>query len=130
MTDTTGFTIPPKLYDFLKWFALILLPLASALVITLGQLLHWDGSIVVAGVMTAIDTFLGGTLAKSASNYKQQGGEYFGDLVVKQDVDGTPIGLKIIGQQENPVFEDNSKVFLRVKRSMLVDEPPSHPHER
>jgi hypothetical protein len=130
MTDTTGFVIPPKVYDFLKWIALVILPLASALVITLGLVLHWEGSVVVAGVMTAIDTFLGGTLGKSASNYKQQGGEYFGDLVVKQDVDGTPIGLKVVGQQENPVFEDNSKVFLRVKREQLIDEPPSFPHKQ
>lgn len=123
MTDT-GFTIPPKLYDFLKWIALVVLPFAAALVITLGQLLHWDGSIVTAGVLTAVDTFLGGLLGKSASNYKQGDPNAFGDLIVQQDVDGTPMGLRVVGNQENPVFEDGGRVYLNVKRERMVDRPP------
>lgn len=122
--NNTGFTLPPKLYDFLKWFALVVLPLAAALVITLGQLLHWDASIVVAGVLTAVDTFLGGLLSKSASNYKQSDMQAFGDLIVKQDVDGTPMGLKLVGYHESPVFEEGSQVYLNVKREQMVERPP------
>jgi hypothetical protein len=120
----TGFTIPPKLYDFLKWIALAVLPAAAALVITVGTLLHWDDATVTAGVLTAVDTFLGLMLGKSSSNYKQNDPQAFGDLIVKQDIDGTPLGLKVVGNQESPIFEDGGRVYLNVKREQMV-EPPS-----
>ena len=117
MTDT-GFVIPPKLYDFLKWVALIVLPLVAALVITAGQLLHWDGSIVTAGVLTAVDTFLGGLLGKSASNYKQNDPNAVGDLVFGTDDDGNAEIKQVAVNQENPVFKAGSKVYLNVVRQV------------
>jgi hypothetical protein len=126
--DNAGFIIPPKLYDFLKFVALTLLPASAALVITLGTVLGWDGAVITAGVITAVDTFLGVILGKSASNFKQDGGQYFGDLVIKQDVDGTPMGMKLEGHQENPIFEEGEKLFLKVRREQLLDKPP-FPHK-
>jgi Putative phage holin Dp-1 len=122
LTDT-GFTLPPKLYDFLKWIALIVLPAVAALVITVGSLIHWDGAVVTAGVLTAVDTFLGLLLGKGSSNFAQS----FGDLIVQQDVDGTPMGLKVVGKHENPVFEDGGKVYLNVKREQLLEKPTIDP---
>lgn len=121
MTNT-GFTLPPKLYDFLKWIALTVLPAAAALVITIGSLVHWDAAVLTAGIITAVDTFLGLLLGKSSGNYAQE----FGDLIVKQDVDGTPLGLRVEGYYENPVFDDGGKVYLNVKRQQMV-EPPKNP---
>lgn len=123
MTDT-GFTLPPKLYDFLKWIALIVLPAIAALVITIGSLIHWDGAVVTAGVLTAVDTFLGLLLGKGSSNFAQS----FGDLIVQQDVDGTPMGLKVVGNQESPVFVDGGKVYLNVKREQVVGPNNNPPH--
>jgi hypothetical protein len=117
LTDT-GFTIPPKLYDFLKWIALLVLPLAAALVITLGQLLHWDDSIVVAGVLTAVDTFLGGLLGKSASNYKSQEPNAVGDLVFGSDEDGVAYMKTVRVNQENPIFNEGARVYLKVVREI------------
>lgn len=122
MSDA-GFTLPPKLYDFLKWIALTVLPAAAVLVVTVGTILHWDGAVVTVGILTAVDTFLGVLLGKSSSNFKQQDPMAFGDLIVKQDVDGTPIGLKVVGNQENPVFEDGGKVYLNVKREQMIEPP-------
>lgn len=119
MSDT-GFTLPPKLYDFLKWIALTVLPAAAALIITIGSLLHWDGAVLTAGIVTAVDTFLGLLLGKSSGNYTKE----FGDLIVKQDVDGTPMGFKIVGTHDNPIFQDGSKAYLNVKREQLIEEPP------
>lgn len=115
--NNTGFTLPPKLYDFLKWVALTVLPAAAALVLTIGSLLHWDPAVLTAGIITAVDTFLGVLLGKSSGNYTQE----FGDLIVKQDVDGTPNGFKIVGKYDNPIFQDGTKAFLNVKREQLVD---------
>lgn len=120
MTDS-GFTLPPKFYDFLKWIALVVLPLAAALTITLGTLLHWDGSTVTAGVLTAVDTFLGGLLGKSASNYKQGTSASDGDLVFGQESDGTPYMKTVRIDKEDPVFNVGSQIRLNVVRE--VDPP-------
>jgi len=112
-----GFTIPPKLYDFLKYVALVILPAVAALVITLGTILHWDAATVTAGVVTAVDTFLGLILGKSATNFKQQDMNVFGDLIISQDRDGIPTGqMKLVGFQENPVFQDGAQVALNIRR--------------
>lgn len=116
--DNTGFTIPPKLYDFLKFVALTLLPAAAALVITLGTVLGWDGAVVTAGVITAVDTFLGITLGKSASNYKANEPNAVGDLVFSSDPDGAAYMKTVRIQQENPIFNEGAKVYLKVVREV------------
>jgi putative holin Dp-1 len=118
---STAFTIPPKLYDFLKYVALVLLPAAAALVITLGTILGWNAATVTAGVITAVDTFLGLILGKSATNFKQQGWNVFGDLVVTQDPEGVPTGMRLVGHQENPILEDQSQVVLNVRREQQIE---------
>lgn len=112
--DNSGFTLNPKVYDFVKWIALVVLPAVSAFVITLGLILHWNDAQVVAAVVTAFDTLLGAMLGKSATNYKTQ--NTLGDLVVMQAPDGTADGLRVVSAVENPVFKDGGQVMLNVKR--------------
>ena len=111
------------MYDFLKWVALVVLPAVAALVVALGLVLHWSSTEAIVGILTAVDTFLGILLGKSSGNYTQA----FGDLIVKQDVDGTPMGFKIVGTHDNPIFQDGSKAYLNVKREQLVEKPPTDP---
>lgn len=117
MDNNTSFTINPKLYDFLKWVALVVLPALAALVIGLGLTLHWAEAVDVAGVVTLVDTFLGAVLGKSSANYKTQ--NTLGDLIVSQNEDGTAGGLKIVAEQETPVFKAGGTALLNIKR-----EPP------
>lgn len=120
--DSVGFTFPPKLYDFLKFVAFVILPALATLFLALVPLIHWDGGGVAAGITTAVDTFLGAVLGKSSNNFaKQNEKQVLGDLVVQQDVDGTPIGMKIIGTQENPILQDRSQVTLNVRREQKLD---------
>lgn len=112
--DNTGFIINPKAYDFLRWIALVVLPALAALILTLGITVHWDGAQIVAGVVTAMDTFLGAILGKSSSNYKAQ--QNVGDWVVLQNPQGVPVGMKIVGNKENQVFNEGDKVTLTVRR--------------
>lgn len=116
MNDNTGFIINPKIYDFLKYVALVILPAVAALIIGLGITLNWHGATGVAGVITLVDTFLGAILGKSAANYKSQAPDVFGDLVVVQDPDGVPAGMKFVGAKENPILVDGSQVVLNVRR--------------
>lgn len=119
--NSVGFTIPPKLYDFLKYVALVILPAVAALVLGLGVTLNWSAATVVAGVITLIDTFLGAILGKSASNFKQQEPMIFGDIVIQQEPDGRPVGMRIVGHHENFVFEDQSQVLLNVRREQTLE---------
>jgi len=114
--NNTGFTIPPKLYDFLKYVALVILPAVAALILGLGVVLNWSPATGVAGVIALVDTFLGAILGKSASNFKQEMPIVFGDLVIKQDPEGTPLGMKFVGHHENFIFEEGKPVLLNVKR--------------
>ncbi len=120
MNEDTGFTINPKIYDFLKYVALVILPAVAALVLGLGVTLHWSDATGVAGVITLVDTFLGAILGKSASNYKKQEPDVMGDLIVMQNPDGTPDGIRIVGTKENPVFVDKSQVILNVRREQTL----------
>lgn len=115
-----GFTLNPKLYDFLKYVALVILPAIAALILGLGVILNWGPSTVVAGIVTLFDTFLGTILGKSSTNFKKQEPNVFGDLVVKQDAYGVPTGLKIIGLQEDPILQDKTQVVLNVRRERDV----------
>lgn len=116
MTDT-GFTLPPKLYDFLKWIALTVLPAAAALVITVGTLLHWDGAVLTAGILTAIDTFLGVLVKKSSSNFQQAEPEVFGNLVFGVDEDGA-YAKSVQVTKDKPIFPVGSKVSFNVVRDI------------
>jgi Putative phage holin Dp-1 len=119
--NSTGFIIPPRLYDFLKYVALVVLPAVSALILGLGVTLNWSGAAGIAGIITLIDTFLGAILGKSASNFKQQEPIVFGDIVIQQEPDGRPVGMRIVGHHENFVFEDQSQVVLNVRREQTLE---------
>lgn len=116
--DNNGFALNPKVYDFIKWIALVVLPAVSAFVITLGLILHWDSAQVVAAVVTAFDTLLGALLGKSAANYKAN--NTLGDLVMQQDPDGTVTGMRVIGAKEDTIFQEGGQVLLNVKREQTL----------
>ena len=62
-----------KMYDALKWIAMILLPAIGALYFTvasIGGLAYAEQSV---GTITGIDTFLGVILGISTSQYNKKG---------------------------------------------------------
>lgn len=117
MTDA-GFVIPPKLYDFLKFIAFVILPGLATLFLALVPLLHWDAGALAAGIATALDTFLGTVLGKSSKNYKEADPQAYGDLVFRTNENGEADVSRIEINRENPVFNVGSKVYLTVKREV------------
>ena len=61
-----------KLYDILKWIALILLPALGTLYFALAGIWGFPYAEQVVGTITAIDTFLGVLLGISANTYKKE----------------------------------------------------------
>ena len=60
-----------KVYDILKWIALILLPALGTLYFALAGIWGFPYAEQIVGTITAIDTFLGVLLGISAKTYKK-----------------------------------------------------------
>ena len=60
-----------KVYDILKWIALILLPAVSALYFGLSQIWGFPYGEEIVGTISIIDTFLGALLGISTMNYNK-----------------------------------------------------------
>lgn len=71
-----------KLYDFLKWVALVLLPATGTLYFALSQVWGFPAGEQVVGTVVALELFLGTLLGVSNSTYKRSGAAYDGDLVM------------------------------------------------
>lgn len=60
-----------KLYDVLKWIALIAMPAIIALYCTLSGIWGWPYGEQIVGTMSAFEIFLGAILQISNSKYKK-----------------------------------------------------------
>lgn len=61
-----------KVYDILKWVAMIVLPAIGTLYLTLSGIWGLPYGEQIAGSVTAIDTFLGAVLMISSNSYKKK----------------------------------------------------------
>lgn len=60
-----------KVYDILKWIALVVLPALGTLYFALASIWGLPYGQEVVGTITAIDTFLGALLGISSAQYKR-----------------------------------------------------------
>lgn len=60
--------IPSRVYDVLKWLAVLVLPALSVLVATLGPVWGWDTAGQVATSINAVTLFIGVVIGASAVN--------------------------------------------------------------
>lgn len=65
-----------KVYDILKYIALIVLPAVATLYLTISTIWGLPYGEAVAGTITAIDTFLGAILGISSKRYAESEDEY------------------------------------------------------
>lgn len=63
--------LPNKIYDVLKWIALIFLPAVAVLYGALAPVWGWAYPDEIVYTITAVDTFLGALLGISNMNYKK-----------------------------------------------------------
>ena len=61
-----------KLYDVLKWIAMVLLPAIATLYFALAGIWGFPYGDQIVGTITAIDTFLGVCLGISSAQYKKK----------------------------------------------------------
>lgn len=110
-----------KTYDRVKWVSLVLLPALASAYFALGQLWHFPHVEEVVGTITILDTFLGILLGKTSKDYGKIADhpELVGDLVVYQDVDGTPVTARMEPHTAVPIFEEGKLAAFRVRREPL-----------
>lgn len=63
--------LPNKVYDVLKWIALIALPALATLWLALGQIWVFPYVNEIGATIIAIDTFLGALLGVSTLTYRK-----------------------------------------------------------
>ena len=92
MTDNTdiknelNYLIPDKVYDIVKWVALIVLPALAVLVQTIGGSVNWSGTSTTVTVITALGVFIGAILgvdsaqAHKTSNYSSAALEVYAKM--------------------------------------------------
>ena len=61
-----------KLYDILKWIALILIPAVAVLYGALAKIWGWPYAEEIVYTLTAVDTFLGAILGISTAQYNKK----------------------------------------------------------
>ena len=60
-----------KIYDVLKWIAMVVLPALGTLYFALAGIWNFRYGEEVVGTITAVDAFLGALLGISTANYKK-----------------------------------------------------------
>ena len=63
--------LPNKVYDVLKYVAIVGLPAIGVLYAALAKIWDFPYGVEIVGTITAIDTFLGALLQISTYNYKK-----------------------------------------------------------
>ena len=76
-----------KLYDILKWVALILLPALGTLYFTLAGIWGFPYGEQIVGTITAIDTFLGVCLGISTINYNNEQNQLKQDEMENEEIE-------------------------------------------
>ena len=65
-------TMSNKVYDVLKWIALVVLPAIGTLYFALAGIWGFPNAEEIVGTITAVDTFLGVLLGVSSAQYNKK----------------------------------------------------------
>jgi len=64
--------LPGKVYDWLKWAALVFIPAVTTLYVTLDAIFGWGHGDTVAKISAALCTCIGGIIGISTAQYNAQ----------------------------------------------------------
>ena len=107
--------ITGKLYNWLKFLALVVLPALGTLYFTLAQIWGLPAGEQVVGTIVAIDTFLGVILQISSTNYNSSTAQ--GTLGITEAGDKKIFNLELEGDPEYDLEGKDRVVFKVEKRA-------------
>jgi hypothetical protein len=112
-----------KVYNVLKFIALVLLPAAGSLYFALSGIWNLPDVTQVVGTISVVDTFLGGVLGLSSRSYSAPVDGH----VTVDDSDPDLLGMNV--QLKNPQeVAGKSSVHLKVVQGPLPASPIPGPH--
>lgn len=113
------FTLPDKVYDFVKKLLTLVLPALTVLLTTLGTIYGWDVGQIVQTI-GAVALFLGAVVGISNVPFQRAGGGVNGDIQVVgyTDDDGSEIRTTVVSFNEDPgSLKDGQDIKLRFKET-------------
>lgn len=102
-------TLTNRVYDALKFAALVLLPAVATLYVILAGLWHWGNIEAVVGTITGVDTFLGSLLKLSTP-------PSHGTLTLEDNEDGTALRFKDL---DETAVTTQKQVTLNIEHPVL-----------
>lgn len=105
-----------KVYDNLKFIALVLLPAIGSLYFTIAQIWGLPNAEEVVGTIVAVDTGLGALLHISSSSYNAPHGVM--EILNSPDSDKKTFSLNLEGDPAD--LQNNDKVVFQVKETTPV----------
>lgn len=124
--------IPSKLYDKLKWIALIVVPASVVFYDGLGSLWNWSHTREVAGSLALFGVFLGSLLQLSSQRYNNKDTHTGSIELAGYDPDtGMPQLHMNLGETTPDELLTKKAVRLKVKKSTVAkpvhrSEPEEH----
>lgn len=112
--------ITGKLYNVLKFLALVVLPALGTLYATLAALWGLPAAEAVVGSIVAVDTFLGVVLQISSNNYNSSTAQ--GTLNILESDEGKLFDLNLDGDPEYELEGKERVVFKVNKTRKTTDE--------
>jgi len=122
--------ITGKMYNVLKFLALVAFPAAGTLYFTLAAIWGLPAAEQVVGSIVAVDTFLGVILQISSTNYNSTTAQ--GTLNVHETHEGKTFDLQLDGDPEYDL-EGKDRVVFKVNKTkgiLDVDETPKKPRAK
>lgn len=118
-----------RLYDRLKYIALVLLPAFSALYFGLGEIWGLPKVTEVIGTVAVLDTVLGMLLRSSNVRYRNNDARFDGHIDVLEDEGSKLYSLSVDGDPQE-VLEEKDEVLFKVNHdetkvdvTEIVEEP-------
>lgn len=113
------FTLPDKVYDFVKKLLTLVLPALTVLLTTLGTIYNWDTGQIVQTI-GAVALFLGAVVGISNVPFQRAGGGVAGDIQVVgfSGDDGEEVRTTVVSFNEDPgTLKDGQKISLQYKET-------------
>lgn len=101
-----GFCLSNRVYDFLKYLTVVILPAVGALYFALAAVWGLPAAEQVLGTLAAIQVFIGATMGISSKQYEKSGAKYAGEINVDETPEKTKFSLDLKDHPDDLIGKD------------------------
>jgi Putative phage holin Dp-1 len=111
-----SFILNPKVYEFVKWVVMIVLPAFNALYFSLAELYDWSNGAQVVGTISIVTVFLGAILGISSKNFNSSDAKYDGVMNMVPDEDGDRWVYDFVLNDDVTTLSDKKDIAFKVNQ--------------